>query len=474
MYRLDSKSLREGLLRGEFTAREIVESYLGRIKEMEPSINAFITLMEDEALKAAEKIDTKIKNNEELGALAGSVISIKDNISVEDVKMTCASKMLEDYIAPYSATLVEKILAEDGIIIGKVNMDEFAMGSSTKTSHYGVTRNPIDTNLVSGGSSGGSAASVAAFESTMSVGTDTGGSVRQPASFCSVVGIKPSYGTISRYGVASMANTFDQPGVLGRSVKDATTLLKVLEGRDVKDATSTGNLSIRDLKIDDDFSLEGIKIAVPDIFTEAQVTDVVRDEFNRAIEILKGLGATVSTVKMDVLKLGIETYHILVNGEIAPNLERLDGIIYGHRAEDFSDIDDMYVKNRSEGFGEEVKRRIMIGTHILSLDLAEDYYYKALKVRTLIINEFKNVYKDYDLVISPVSPILPFEVSRDMSPVEIYSMDLFTVCVNIAGLGAMSVPMKPGEISVGIQFICDNFKEDVMINVGRAFERGVK
>lgn len=410
-------------------------------------------------------------------SLAGIPISIKDNIAVKGLRMTCASKMLENYVSPYDAEVVKKIKENNGIILGKVNLDEFAMGASTKTSYFGVTKNPLDTSLVSGGSSGGSAASVAGKMAAISLGTDTGGSVREPSSFCGLVGMKPTYGTISRYGVSSMANTFDQVGVIGKNVSDTAMLLQMLEGRDEKDATSVGNQSLKE-----EFSyenvidnLKGLKVAIPSIYMDMDLDKDVKAEFDKAIDILLKNGAIVEEYPIESLKYVIETYHILVNGEIASNMARFDSVIYGHRTDDFSNIEEMYRKSRAEGFGEEVKRRIMIGTHILSLDLADEFYYKALRVRGLIKRDMEKMFKDYDIMICPTYPIHPFKIDNNMSPVEIYQGDLFTIPANMVGSPSISIPMPKNEkgLSVGIEFTAKRFKDRELLNAAFGFERSL-
>ncbi len=475
---LKARELAEGYRNRDFSVEEVTKEYFKNIKEKNGEINAYISLNEENALKEAKEVDEKFRNREELSKIAGIPISIKDNIAVKDLKMTCASKILENFVSPYDAEVVRKIKANDGIILGKVNLDEFAMGASTKTSYFGVTKNPLNTKLVSGGSSGGSAASVAGNMAAISLGTDTGGSVRQPSSFCGTVGMKPTYGTVSRFGVSSMANTFDQVGVIGKDVEDMQSLLSTIEGRDEKDATSVGNESLKD---NFDFnnaenSLKGIKVAIPKIYLDMNLDKDIKGEFNKAIDILLENGAIVEEFNIESLKYVIETYHILVNGEIASNLARFDSVIYGHRAENFSNIEEMYRKSRREGFGNEVKRRIMIGTHILSLDLAEDYYYKALKVRGIIKRDMENMFKDYDLMLCPTYPVYPFEINREMSAVEIYVGDLFTIPANMAGCPSISIPMpkKENGLSVGMEFTAKRFKDRELINAAHAFERSLR
>ncbi|RVU54795.1 Asp-tRNA(Asn)/Glu-tRNA(Gln) amidotransferase subunit GatA [Anaerosphaera multitolerans] len=474
---LTAHELIEGYKNRDFSCEEVTKEYLDKIEENDSDINAYITVCREEAMKSARAVDNKFSNREEMGLLAGVPLGIKDNIAVKDVKMTCASKMLENFISPYDSTVTDLIRYHDGIILGKTNMDEFAMGASTKSSYFGVTKNPLNSKLVPGGSSGGSAAAVAAEECALAVGTDTGGSTRQPASFCGLVGIKPTYGSISRYGISTMANTFDQVGALGKDVEDATLLLRALEGRDERDATSIGNKSLRE---DFDFrsgveNLKDLKIAVPKTYMDMDLDGRIKSDFNEAMEILKSNGAEIDFIEIKSLNYILETYHILVNGELAPNMARFDGVRFGHRTNDYDNIDELYRKSRAEGFGDEVKRRIMIGTHILSLDLAKDYYYKALKIRTLIKNDYDEVFKKYNIVISPTVPMLPFEIEREMSPVEIYQTDLFTIPANMTGCPSATVPMplKDG-LSVGIGFMANRFKDNDLIKTILGFERSVK
>lgn len=477
---LKATDLIKGYENRDFSCEEVVKAYLDNIHEKEGEINAYVTVMEEEAIKSAKKVDEKYRNREELGLLAGIPVGVKDNIAVKNIKMTCSSKMLEDFIVPYDSVVSERLKKEDSVIIGKTNMDEFAMGSTTKTSYFGVSKNPLDTSLVSGGSSGGSAAALGAEECALAIGTDTGGSTRQPASFCGLVGIKPTYGSIPRYGVATMANTFDQVGTFGKDVEDATLLLKALEGRDERDATSTGNNSIQSFI---DFTndekaieyLKEIKIAIPKLYMDMDLNPEVKSEFEKAVKVFKDNGAKVEVVDMKSLEHVIETYHILTNGEISSNLARFDSLRYGHRTENYTTYDEMFKKSRQEGFGDEVKRRIMIGTHILSLDLAEDYYYKALKVRTLIKKDYEKVFEKFNMVLCPTVPVLPFKIENNMSPVEIYQADLFTIPANMIGSPSISVPMpKINGLSVGMELTGRRFKDSEIIKAALGFERSVK
>lgn len=477
--KLKAWEIAQGYRNRDFSCEEVTREFLDNIKEKDKEINAYITVTEELALKEAKEVDEKFHNREEMSPLAGIPISIKDNISVKNVKMTCGSRMLENYISPYDATLVKKIKDNDGVILGKVNLDEFAMGASTRTSYFGVTKNPLDTTRVSGGSSGGSAASVSANMAAISIGSDTGGSVRQPSSFCKTVGMKPTYGSISRFGMASMANTFDQPGVIANDVRDLTIMFNVIEGRDERDATSVGNPG---LNFDFDFSddaiknLEGKKFAIPKTYLEMDLNERVRSELEKAIEILRDNGAQVDEYDIESLNHTIETYNILVNGEIASNLARFDSIRYGHRTDKkFETIEEMYRASRSEGFGDEVKRRIMIGTNILSMDNAEEFYYKALKVRGLIKRDMDRMFKDYDFMICPTFPVLPFKIDDNISPVEAYQADLFTIPANMVGSPSISLPMPAGQdgLSIGIEFTGKRFKDKDLLQASLAFERSL-
>ncbi len=477
---LKAWEMKDKLFKKELSSREIVEAHIKKIDEQEPQVNAFITLDKENALKEANRIDEKIARGERLEVLAGLPIGIKDNIVTKNLRTTCASKMLEDFIPPYDATVVENIRKQDGIIIGKNNLDEFAMGASTESSYFGKTRNPIDLNLVPGGSSGGSAAAVAANEVPLSLGTDTGGSVRQPASFCGVVGIKPTYGVVSRYGVVPMANTLDQVGSFGRDVRDAVLMLNAVKGYDRRDSTSSKKV-IPAYLIDNDNSndlnyLKDMKIALPKEYLEFKPANKdIQGLFEKSVKIFEDNGAKIEYISIPHLKYALETYYIIMTSEVSSNLARFDGIRYGHRAEKYETLTELYTNSRTEGFGEEVKRRIMTGTYSLSAGFAEDHYKKALKVRTLIKQDYDKAYADHDVILSLVSPVLPFEFdSMIKDPVELYKADLYTVPVNIAGLCSLSLPMgRVDGLPVGLQITGDRFMEEKIIKAALGFERAV-
>ena len=478
---LKAWEMKEKIFNKEISSRELIEAHIKKIEELEPNINAFITLDKEGALKDADRIDGKIKNNENIGVLAGLPIGIKDNMVTKGLRTTCGSKMLESFIPPYDATVIEKIRNSDGIIIGKTNMDEFAMGGSTETSYFGPTRNPVNYKVVPGGSSGGSAAAVASNEVALALGSDTGGSVRQPASYCGVVGLKPTYGMISRYGVVPMANTLDQVGVFGRDVQDAVLMLNAITGYDKKDSTSSKRVSpailIGQSKKEKDFNfLEGMTVALPKEYIELGSSNKkIQALFDEAVAVFKNSGAKIEFISLPNLKYALETYYIIMTSEVSSNLARFDGIRFGHRAEKYETLTELYTNSRTEGFGEEVKRRIMTGTYSLSAGYADEHYKKALKVRTLIKQDYDNAFANHDIILSLTSPILPFEFDSIVNdPVEMYKADLYTVPVNIAGLCSMSIPMGTVDnLPVGIQITGDRFKDINIIKAALGYERAV-
>lgn len=467
--KLKISEIREKLEDKEITCREVVEMHFKNISEVEEDINAFISLDKELALKQADRIDGKIKNGDKLGALAGIVVSLKDNIMTKDFKTTAGSKFLEDFVSPYDASVVKFIREEDGIIIGKNNMDEFAIGSTNETSYFGPVKNPLDHSLVAGGSSGGSAAAVATDEARISLGSDTGGSVRQPASYCGVVGFKPSYGRISRYGLVAMSDSLDQIGIVSKNVEDGIEMYKVIGKKDKNDpSTKDLDLNLDNLKGD----IHGVKIGIVEEFKSQNINPKVKEEFEKALEILKDNGAIIEEVSISHIKYALELYRIIACSDASTNLARMDGIRYGYRAEDYSTLDELYINSRTEGLGDEVKRRVLLGTHILSDKV--DYYNRALKIRGLLIEEFDNAFKQVDILISPTSPLLPFKLGEDLKPEDHYNEAIFNVPVNLAGLCAISVPASKEKTMVGIQFIGDRFKERAILNAALAYEGLVK
>jgi len=475
--RLSAWEMKKLLEKGEVSSEELVKAHLDKIEAMDKDLNAFITVNGEAAIQIARNVDRKIKNSQETGLLAGIPIGIKDNIMTKDLRTTCGSKMLEDFVPPFDATVIRRILNEDGIVIGKTNMDEFAMGGSTETSYFGITRNPRNLEVVPGGSSGGSAAAVASGEAALALGSDTGGSVRQPASYCGVVGIKPTYGMVSRYGVVPMSNSLDQVGTFGRDVSDAYLLLKAIAGFDPLDATSSKRSGIEFSLEDEDF-LKGLKVALPIEYRDLKFSNFegIQRLYDDAVKVFENAGAKIDYVSLPYLKYALETYYIISTSEVSTNLSRFDGIRYGHRTDDYETLDELYTRSRTEGFGEEAKRRIMMGTYALSAGYQEEHYKKALKVRTLIKQDYEKTYEKYDVILSLASPILPFKLNSLVnSPVEMYMSDLFTVPINLAGLVSMCVPMGDVDgLPVGMQITGKRFGEETVIKAGLGYERAVK
>ena len=465
--------LQDKLENKEITVTDITKAYIENIKKKEEKIGAFVTILEDEALKNAEEIQNKIESGEIKNSLAGIPIGIKDNICAKGVKTTCSSKMLENFISPYDATVMEKINAENMVMLGKLNMDEFAMGGSTEYSYFHVTRNPWNLNKVPGGSSGGSAAAVAANLVPWSLGSDTGGSIREPASFCGVVGLKPTYGLVSRYGLVAFASSLDQIGPITKDVKDCAILLNVIAGHDERDSTSA-NVEKQDyvkaLKND----VKGLKIGIPKEFFGEGINQEVKESLEKAIEKYKELGAEVEECSLDIAKYSLAAYYIIACAEASSNLGRFDGIRYTYRTKEFSNLKELYKKTRSEGFGPEVKRRIILGTYVLSSGYYDAYYKKAQKVRTLVMNEFKKAFEKYDILLTPTSPTVAFDIgSKSNNPLEMYLADICTVSINIAGLPAISIPCgKDAEgMPIGMQLIGKRFDEQTILNAAYTFEQ---
>jgi len=460
----------------EITAEEYVNKCYERIKEVEDKIHAFITLTENIALEKAQEIDSRIRKNEKVGSLSGVAVAVKDNICINDVRTTCASKMLENFIPPYDATVIERLKSQDAILIGKTNMDEFAMGTSTEHSQFGPTHNPHDLDRVPGGSSGGSAASVAALETTISLGSDTGGSVRCPASFCGIVGMKPTYGLISRYGLIAYANSLEQISPIARNVTDLAFLTECITGRDSKDSTSidSGTQNLKNCLVDD---VSGVKIGVPEELFGMGTDEVVSKAVWEAIFKLEGLGATFSKIKLESLEYALASYYLIAMSEASSNLARYDGLRYGLRLNDESyDWSTAYSRNRNVGFGAEVKRRIMLGTFALSAGYYNEYYLKAQQVRTLIRQELSKTFKDFDLIIGPTMPILPFRLGEKLlDPLEMYMCDVDTVIANLAGIPAISVPCSSSQgLPIGVQMMAPALREDVLIKVAFSLEQHLK
>ena len=468
--------LQEKLKNKEISVTEITKAYNKRIKEKDKDVQAFITTLEDESTKQAEEIENKIESGEIKGEFAGIPIGIKDNICTKGIKTTCASKMLENFVAPYDATVIENFKKENLINLGKLNMDEFAMGSSTEYSYFKKTKNPWNLNKVPGGSSGGCAAAVAANLVPWAIGSDTGGSIRQPSSFCGVVGMKPTYGLVSRYGLVAFASSLDQIGPITKDVYDCAMLLNLIAGHDEKDTTSE-DMPKKDytkcLKND----VKGLKIGVPKEFYGEGINSEVKETLQKTIEQYKNMGAEVEEFSLDVAKYSLATYYIIACAEASSNLGRFDGIRYGYRAPEYKDLNDLYRKSRSQGFGSEVKRRIILGTYVLSSGYYDAYYKKAQKVRTLVMNEFNKAFEKYDVIITPTSPTVAFDIgSKSNNPLEMYLADICTVSVNIAGLPGISIPVgvdKDG-MPIGMQIIGNRFQEEKILNTAYTMEQKLR
>ena len=470
LYELTVHELLEKLEKNEITPEDITKSYIERINNKEQDIQAFITLLDKEAEETAKNIGAERKKYE------GIPIGIKDNICTKGVKTTCASKMLEDFVSPYDATVVEKLKDEGLIMMGKMNMDEFAMGSSTEYSYFKTTKNPWDLTRVPGGSSGGSIAAVASNMLPWALGSETGGSVRQPASLCGIVGLKPTYGLVSRYGLVAYASSLDQIGPATKDVEDCALLLGLIAGHDKKDTTSA-NVDKKDYLAHLKDGVKGLKIGVPKEFFQKGINEEVKENILNAIEIYKNLGAKVEEFSFSMADYMLPIYYIIACAEASSNLGRFDGIRYGHRAKEFSSLKELYVNSRTEGFGDEVKRRIILGTYVLSSGYYEAYYKKAQKLRTLVINEFKKGFEKYDVILTPTSPTTAFKIGeKSDNPLEMYLADLYTVPVNIAGLPAISIPsgVDSNRLPIGLQLIGNHFEEDKLLQIAYAFEQAFK
>ncbi len=473
LYELSVHELVEKLKNKAITIEEITKSYIDRINEKEKDVQAFITITDKEALEKSKIISKEIEDGKIDNQLAGIPIGIKDNICTKGVKTTCASKMLENFVSPYDATVMQKLHDENIISLGKLNMDEFAMGGSTEYSYFKKTRNPWNLNKVPGGSSGGSAAAVAAGMVPWALGSDTGGSIREPASFCGIVGLKPTYGLVSRFGLVAFASSLDQIGTLTKDVKDSAILLSIIAGHDKKDTTSA-NIEKKDytkcLKND----VKGLRIGIPKEYFAKGLNQEVRDSINDVIKKYEQLGATVEECSLNVADYALATYYIIACAEASSNLGRFDGIRYGYRTSNYENLKDLYKNSRSEGFGQEVKRRIILGTYVLSSGYYDAYYKKAQQVRTLVKNEFKRNFEKYDVLLTPTAPNVAFGIGeKSENPLEMYLADVCTVPVNIAGLPGISVPcgLNKEGMPIGFQLIGNHFAEETILNAAYTYEQ---
>jgi len=460
------------LLAGKISAEELCRAALDRIEKLDGRLGAFMTVTGELALDQARAVDKKIAAGGEIPPLAGIPVAVKDNMCTEGIKTTCASKILHNFVPPYSATVVDRMLKQGLVMVGKTNMDEFAMGSSNENSGFFPASNPWDTGRVPGGSSGGSAVAVASGQAVIALGSDTGGSIRQPASLCGVVGMKPTYGAVSRYGLVAYASSLDQIGPLSRDVTDCAMLLNVISGHDPLDSTSapgerpdyTGYIN-KDIK--------GIKIGVPEEYMGEGIDPGVRGVIDQALKVLSGQGAEIEYTSLPHSRYAIPAYYLIATAEASSNLARYDGVSYGYRVEDPGDVVDMYMRSRSRGFGTEVKRRIMLGTYALSSGFYDAYYLKALKVRTLIKRDFDRAFEKFDVLICPTSPTTAFRKGEKMDdPLQMYLADITTVSVNLAGIPAISVPAGfSDKLPVGMQIMGRPFDEGTLLQVAHAFER---
>jgi aspartyl-tRNA(Asn)/glutamyl-tRNA(Gln) amidotransferase subunit A len=464
------KELADGLRSGEFSSVELTQAFLARIKQHQ-SLNCFISVTEDLALQTAKFADDRIaKGNADL--LTGIPIAQKDIFCTQGVKTSCGSKMLDNFIAPYDATVVEKLNDVGAVMLGKLNMDEFAMGSSNETSYYGVVRNPWQTDSVPGGSSGGSGAAVAARLSVCATGTDTGGSIRQPAALCGITGLKPTYGRVSRYGMIAYASSLDQGGPMARSAEDTAILMQAMAGFDDKDSTSV-DLPVPDYQAGLGVDLKGLTIGLPKEFFGDGLSDNVATVIETAIQEYQKMGAVVKEVSMPNLKLAIPAYYVIAPAECSANLSRFDGVRFGYRCENPQDLADLYTRSRGEAFGKEVKRRILMGTYALSAGYYDAYYIKAQKIRRLISEDFKKTLAEVDVIMGPVTPSTAFGIGEKMgNPIEMYLSDIYTIAINLAGLPAMSIPAGFAEGKpVGLQVIGNYFTEDRLLNIAHQYQQ---
>lgn len=465
--------LSRAILEGKLTAPEALQAVFERMDEKEEEIHAYVTVDRKAAMRRAEEIQQKIEAGESVGPLAGVPIALKDNLCTKGLRTTCSSKMLQNFIPSYSAEVVQNLERAGAIIIGKTNMDEFAMGSTTETSFYGATRNPHNPLHVPGGSSGGSAAAVAAGECFAALGSDTGGSVRQPASYCGVVGMKPTYGTVSRYGLIAYASSLDQIGPITKDVTDLATILEVITSHDVKDSTSVK-------RTDTDFTsalikdVKGMRIGIPRDYFGEGISPDVKEAVLKAAKELKKKGTIVEEFTLSLVDCAIPAYYTIASAEASSNLERYDGIKYGYRTKEYADLSELYSKSRSEGFGAEVKRRIMLGSFVLSSGYYDAYYLKALKVKALIKKAFDEAFSKYDLILGPVAPTTAPKLGESLTdPMKMYLSDIYTTSVNLAGLPAISVPCGTDSagMPIGLQLIGNCFEEKKIIRAAYTYEQ---
>ena len=473
LFEKSAYELSQMMKKKEVSSVEITKSVFERIKAVESKVDAYVTLDEENALRTAEKIDNKRAQGEQLSHLAGIPIGIKDNISTKGLKTTCSSKMLENYVPPFNASVMDKVYSAGRVVTGKLNMDEFAMGSSTENSYFKPTHNPHDTERIPGGSSGGSAAAVAACEAVVSLGSDTGGSIRQPASYCGVVGLKPTYGSVSRFGLIAFASSLDQIGPIGKTVRDVAMLQSVINGHDKMDSTSVYR-EYTDLAASLKVNVKGLKIGLPKEYFGEGIDSEVKEKILSAVKTLEANGAVIKEISLPSTDYALSSYYIISSAEASSNLARFDGVRYGYRAENYDGLVDMYEKTRSEGFGDEVKRRIMLGTFVLSSGFYDAYYKKAKLLQRRISAEFSEAFSDIDVIAAPTVPTTAFKIGENTDdPLKMYATDICTVTANISGLPAISVPcgMDGRNLPIGLQLIGDKFTEQKLLNTAFAYEQ---
>ena len=463
--------LADGLSSGEFSSEELTKHFLKRIESYGEQLNCFVEVTPDLALQQAREAD-KQRASGNAHSLAGVPLVHKDIFCTESVKTSCGSKMLDNFIAPYDATVVSKCKQANMVMLGKANMDEFAMGSSNETSYYGPVKNPWNLETVPGGSSGGSASAVAASLAPIATGTDTGGSIRQPAALCGITGLKPTYGRVSRYGMIAFASSLDQAGPMSKSAEDAALLLNVISGFDEKDSTSVDQ-SVPDYTVTLNDKLDGLKIGLPKEYFDEGLDTAVGKAVDEAIKQYQSMGAELVDISLPNTRTAVSTYYVVAPAECSSNLSRFDGVRFGYRCEEPKDLEDLYKRSRGEGFGAEVKRRIMIGTYVLSAGYYDAYYLKAQKLRRLISNEFKEAFEKVDVIMGPTSPSVAFKIGERMDdPVAMYLSDAYTIATNLAGLPGISIPAGfASDLPVGLQIIGNYFQEGQLLNVAHQFQQ---
>ena len=469
-HNLSLKEQLQGLKKGSFSSTELTSHYLERIEKYDDELNSFISITAERALIQAQDSDKRYANNQAYG-LDGIPLAHKDIFCTKDVLTTCGSKMLHNFVSPYSSTVYEKLDAQGMVMLGKTNMDEFAMGSSNETSYFGPVKNPWNKEYVPGGSSGGSAACVAANLTPVATATDTGGSIRQPASLCGLTGIKPTYGRVSRYGMIAFASSLDQGGVLAKSAEDAALILEAMSGYDPKDSTSL-NVKQIDFQTNLNESIKDLNIGLPKEFFDAELPSYLQKSIEESVDVFKHLGANIVEISLPNVSLSLPIYYIIAPAECSANLSRYDGVRYGYRCKNPKDIDDLFMRTREEGFGSEVKRRILIGTYALSAGYYDAYYLKAQKCRQLVANDFAEAFKKVDVILSPTTPGTAFKSGeKTADPVEMYLQDIFTIPANLAGLPALSIPCGEHEgLPLGLQLVGNSLQESTLLQFAQAFQ----